>query len=85
MLRAVRSVLHGELAPKFAELPDAGAWRKVPFILLLGALLLFGVFPGLLADKIKPSAERIVKLATVPMAPEKPSAPKLKTASATRP
>jgi NADH-quinone oxidoreductase subunit M len=85
MLRAVRSILHGELAPKFAEIPDAGAWRKAPFVLLLGALLLFGVFPGLLADKIKPSAERIVKLATVPMAPEKPSAPKLKTASATRP
>ncbi len=85
MLRAVRSVLHGALAPKFAEIPDAGAWRKAPFVLLLGALLLFGCFPGLLADKIKPSAERIVKLATVPMAPEKPSAPKLKTASATRP
>src|SRR6185503_20005651 len=32
MLRAVRSVLHGELAPKFADLPDAGPWRKVPFV-----------------------------------------------------
>jgi NADH-quinone oxidoreductase subunit M len=85
MLRAVRSVLHGELAPRFADLPDAGAWRKVPFVLLLGALLLFGVFPSLLADKIKPSAERIVKLATTPTAPEKPSAPKLNTASATQP
>ena len=85
MLRAVRSVLHGELAPRFADLPDAGAWRKVPFALLLGALLLFGVFPGLLADKIKPSAERIVKLATAPTTPEKPSAPRLNTASATQP
>ena len=85
MLRAVRSVLHGELAPKFADIPDAGAWRKVPFVLLLGALLTFGIFPGLLANKIKPAAERIVKLATAPTAPEKPSAPRLNTASATRP
>ena len=70
---------------KYADLPDAGAWRKVPFVLLLGALLLFGVFPGLLADKIKPSAERIVKLATSSAAPEKPSAPTRNTASVTRP
>jgi NADH-quinone oxidoreductase subunit M len=85
MLRAVRSVLHGDLAPKFADIPDAGAWRKVPFVLLLGALLLFGVFPGLMVDKIKPSAERIVKLATVPAAPEKPNAPKRNIASVNRP
>jgi len=85
MLRAVRSVLHGEPAPKFADVPDAGAWRKVPFVLLLGALLLFGIFPGLLADKIKPSAERIVKMVTVPGGTEKSNAPKLNTASVARP
>ena len=63
-LRAVRSVLHGELAPRFAELPDAGAWRKVPFVLLLAVLLWFGVFPGVLANRIKPAVARVVDLAT---------------------
>jgi len=66
MLRAIRSVLHGELAPRFNELPDAGAWRKVPFVLLLVALIGFGIFPGALANKIKPAAARIVDLASQP-------------------
>jgi NADH-quinone oxidoreductase subunit M len=64
MLRAIRSILHGELNDKWSGVQDANLWRKLPFALLLGALLLFGVFPGLLANKIKPSADTIVKLAT---------------------
>ncbi|MFM1768177.1 MAG: dehydrogenase subunit [Verrucomicrobiota bacterium] len=70
MLRAVRQVLHGELHPKWAGLPDAGAWRKLPFVLLLGALILFGVFPHLLADKIRPAVQPIVaKVAPAAPAP----------------
>lgn len=60
MLRAVRQVLHGELNPRWAGVPDANAWRKLPFILLLAALILFGVFPHLLADRIRPAVEPIV-------------------------
>jgi NADH-quinone oxidoreductase subunit M len=84
MLRAVRSVLHGELAPKFADVPDAGAWRKVPFVLLLGALLLFGIFPGALANKIKPAAARVVDMATA-KAPADKSAKPLQAAQARTP
>ena len=62
MLRAVRSILHGELALKWVDVPDATLWRKVPFALLLGSLILFGFWPRLLSDKIKLSAEPIVAM-----------------------
>ena len=64
MLRAVRSVWHGEPVELAAKLQDANAWRRLPFVLLLGALLFFGVFPGVLANRIKVSAEPIVKAAS---------------------
>jgi NADH-quinone oxidoreductase subunit M len=70
MLRAVRQVLHGELNPKWAAVPDAGAWRKLPFVLLLGTLILFGVFPHLLADKVRPAVEPIVARVTPAAAPK---------------
>ncbi len=64
MLRAVRDILHGPLPEQWNSLTDANPWRKVPFTLLLAALLTFGFFPRLLTEKIKPSAEVIVKLTT---------------------
>lgn len=65
MLRAVRNVLHGPLDPVWAETRDATSlWRKLPFALLLVALLVFGFFPRLLTNKINPSAETIVEAAT---------------------
>jgi NADH-quinone oxidoreductase subunit M len=82
MLRAIRNVLHGEPSEKFADVQDAGLWRKVPFALLLAALLLFGCFPGLLANKIRPSAENIVSLAAGQ--PVKTPAKKLQTAQTNR-
>jgi NADH-quinone oxidoreductase subunit M len=64
MLRAVRTTLHGPLSEQWNALPDANAWRKVPFALLLTCLLLFGCFPSLLVEKIKPSADVIVTMAS---------------------
>jgi NADH-quinone oxidoreductase subunit M len=56
MLRAVRRLLHGPVAEKWASVRDAPhAWRRAPFVLLLAALILFGCFPRLLTDKIRPS------------------------------
>jgi NADH-quinone oxidoreductase subunit M len=64
MMRMVRHVLHGPLPDRWADVADAPhLWRKLPFALLLAALLLFGCFPGLLTEKIQPSAQRIVELA----------------------
>jgi NADH-quinone oxidoreductase subunit M len=65
MLRAVRAMLQGPLVEKWANVADAShLWRKTPFILLLTSLILFGFLPRLLTDKIQPSAENIVKMAT---------------------
>ena len=63
MLRAVRNVLHGPLPDALALVPDANAWRKVPFVLLLAGLIALGVWPRLLTDKIQPDAAVIVRLA----------------------
>jgi NADH-quinone oxidoreductase subunit M len=63
MLRAARRILHGPLPDRWSGVRDASAWRKVPFALLLGCLLLFGFFPGLLTEKIKPSLEQIMNMA----------------------
>ena len=69
MLRAVRSILHGPLDEKWAAVLDAQLWRKVPFTLLVAGLLLFGCWPRLLTDKIKPSAQSIVDMATTIVPP----------------
>jgi NADH-quinone oxidoreductase subunit M len=62
MLRAVRNLLHGPLPEKWAALPDANLWRRLPFALLLGALLVLGFWPRLLTEKITPSASGIVEM-----------------------
>lgn len=60
MLRAVRNMLHGELPAKWVEVQDASnVWRKLPFALLLTALIVFGCFPRLLTDHIRESAGAI--------------------------
>jgi len=64
MLRAVRNILHGPVAERCEIMTDANPWRKVPFVLLLTALILFGFFPKLLTEKIRPSAALIVNMAT---------------------
>ena len=62
-LRAVRNILHGPLPEKWSGVADAPhLWRKAPFILLLASLMIFGCFPGLLTEKIKPCADQIVKM-----------------------
>jgi NADH-quinone oxidoreductase subunit M len=72
MLGAVRAALHGPMPEKWANVSEANAWRKLPYALLLASLLVFGFFPRLLTDKIKPVTEQIVGMATVK--PATPSA-----------
>src|SRR5207247_7978785 len=67
MLRAIRDILHGPLPEHLATVRDASLWRKLPFALLIGALLLFGIFPKSLTDKIKPSAETIFSAMAKPL------------------
>jgi NADH-quinone oxidoreductase subunit M len=61
MLRAVRHVLHGPVEEKWAALSDAPHfWRKLPFLVLLACLLVFGCFPALLVNRIKGDATRVI-------------------------
>jgi NADH-quinone oxidoreductase subunit M len=63
LLRAVRNMLHAELPARWANVADAPhAWRKLPFVVLLVSLLIFGCFPRLLTSKISPSAQSIVEM-----------------------
>ena len=68
MLRAVRNILHGPLAENATDttnVTDAPHfWRKLPFAILLVSLIVFGCFPSLLTEKIKPSAAAIVDMAS---------------------
>lgn len=64
MTRSIRNVLHGPLPDKWRQLPDAGLWRKLPYVLLLASLFLFGFFPHFLVDKIEPDVKPIVTMAT---------------------
>jgi len=63
MLRAIRQVAHGEVSPAMAGATDANGVSRTPYLVLLLALLYFGLAPGSLVERIKPSVERIVKLA----------------------
>lgn len=65
MLRAIRAILHGPVPERLAKTADAtNLWRKLPFVCLLGALLLFGFWPKLLTDRVGPVVTQIVADAT---------------------
>jgi NADH-quinone oxidoreductase subunit M len=61
MTRAIRNVFHGPLPDKWMAVVES-SWplKKVPYLVLLVSLLVFGFFPRLLTDKIKPAVEKIV-------------------------
>ena len=66
MLRAIRSVMHGELKSDWGAARDAvGLWRRLPFAILICGLLVFGFAPNLLSERIKPVAADIVKQASL--------------------
>jgi NADH-quinone oxidoreductase subunit M len=61
MLRAVRQIWHGALNPAWGQARDPqGAWGKLPFLVLLAGLMVLGIWPRVLTDRIEPSARAIV-------------------------
>ena len=61
-LRAARVMLHGNLPERWNAVPDAAsAWRRLPYALLLTALVVLGCFPRLLTDRVNASAQRVVE------------------------
>jgi len=61
LLRAVQHVCYGPFNSKWENLSDAKSiFDKFPFILLLGALLLFGFWPQGLLSAIRPAVETLL-------------------------
>ena len=60
MLRAVRTGFFGPLNPRWAKLQDATLFEKVPYLILLAALMLVGCWPKLLLDLISTSTPAVL-------------------------
>jgi len=86
MLRALRAVLQGPEKPEFSRVADLGYWRRLPFVLLLSAMVLFGIAPGILTSRIEPAAKAVVAAHLTPsqagQAPAVPAAHAAPAASA---
>ncbi len=64
-LRAIRAILHGHTKPENDNMADATtAAARTPFLVLIVLLVLFGIFPRLLTDKIQESATPLIEQAT---------------------
>jgi NADH-quinone oxidoreductase subunit M len=63
MIRAIRDIWHGE--KEWSGISDApNLWRKLPYGLLVGGLLLLGCYPRLLTDSIEASVIPVVRMAS---------------------
>jgi NADH-quinone oxidoreductase subunit M len=71
-LRAIRNIWHGTASQRWGSEPLLDAqdgpgwsifnpWRKLPFLLLLTCLVVFGVYPQLLVARVEPSVARLLK------------------------
>ena len=61
LLRAVQKVCYGPENPNWQHLKDAsGFFQKFPFLLLLGALLIFGFWPQGLLNMIRPAVTSLL-------------------------
>ncbi len=62
MLRMIRNVFFGEMKPEWNKIEDAqGFWGKLPYGLLVIVLLIFGIWPSLLLDMIRPTTESLIQ------------------------
>ena len=60
MLRAYRTVFNGE-PQDVASMPDLTFSQRIPISILVASLLIVGLYPPILLDKIKPGIELIAK------------------------
>lgn len=71
MLRAIRAICHGAPTEAWNGAGDpAGAWRKLPFLVLLGALLVLGVWPRILTDAATSAVRPVADAVAVSGTPE---------------
>ncbi len=60
MLRAVRTGFFGPLNPRWAGLQDATLFERIPYLILVTALLMVGCWPRLLTDLIRISTGSVL-------------------------
>ena len=56
MLRVVQKTFYGEKNERFAGLPDVSFWLGLPRMILVGVIVLFGLFPVLILDTVQTAA-----------------------------
>lgn len=62
-LRAIRNILHGPFPKKLPQKLRLLPATQLPFLLLIGLLILFGICPRLLTDKITQSTKTLIEQA----------------------
>jgi NADH-quinone oxidoreductase subunit M len=60
LLWMLKRAFYGPLNIKWASLKDASALEMVPLVSLVGVILLFGTFPGIIVNVIQPSVVPII-------------------------
>lgn len=61
MLRVVQKTFYGGKNERFAGLPDVSLWLGLPRMILVGVIVLFGLFPFLILDTVQTAAVALVK------------------------
>ncbi|MBI3616460.1 MAG: NADH-quinone oxidoreductase subunit M [Candidatus Omnitrophica bacterium] len=61
MLRAVRTCFFGPLNPRWASLQDATLFERIPYVILVSALLVVGCWPRFLTELISASTGSVLK------------------------
>jgi NADH-quinone oxidoreductase subunit M len=61
MLRVVQKTFYGGKNERFAGLPDVSFWLGLPRMILVGVIVLFGLFPFLILDTVQTAAVALVK------------------------
>ncbi len=61
LLRAVLNTTFGPAKEEFAEISDARGFEVVPMVLLLGLIILIGVYPNMLAEALGLSVDTILQ------------------------
>jgi NADH-quinone oxidoreductase subunit M len=60
MLRVFRNAFHGPANPRWDHLVDVGPWAALPRLVLVGVMVVFGVYPVWILDLIEASTRHLL-------------------------
>jgi NADH-quinone oxidoreductase subunit M len=76
LLRAVKDIWFGEISPRWANLVDARKpVERLPFVILVGALVFFGFFPQTILRVSKDGADQLVRRVAGDLGPSADASP----------